>query len=138
MFQQYLIPGLGVALLGALAFGAIQTARVGTAKANLKALQTEYAVLLDATAGKDDTIARLEAGVAQARSVAADSAAAVARAAIALGNYQALIAAQAKALKEAEKADDTNPDCEALLASDIAALCPARAAGLRDRASRLP
>jgi len=138
MFKQYLVPGLAVGLLGALAFATVQTARIGAAKADLKALQTEYAVLLDATAGKDDTIARLEVGVAQARSVAAESAAAVARAAIAIDTYRGLIVAQAKALEEAEKADDAKPDCEALLAADINSLCPARAVGMRERARRVP
>lgn len=138
MFKRYLIPGLLVALLGALAFGAVQSSRIGTVKAQKRALEAEYGALLDSTTGKDATIARLEKGIGDALVAAAEAQAKVDAAAVAITNYRGLIVAQAKALQDAERADDGKPDCEALLATDLATVCPARADGLRQRASRVP
>lgn len=139
MLTKYLTAGLGVALLGALAFGAIQTSRVGTVKAEKRALEIEYGDLLESTIGKDTTIERLETAVAALRLAAQADQDRLRVAATAIVSYRDILAARDAQLDDLSRGDYDKPDCAALLAMDIAAVCPGVARSLRERAEgRLP
>ncbi len=64
MITKYLTAGLGVALLGALAFSAIQTSRVGRYKAERDSIMTENMRLQEAAVGSEQTIERLQKSAA--------------------------------------------------------------------------
>lgn len=89
--------------------------------------------LRTAVQGKDSTITALEKSVTawQALATPADSFdAAVAR----LDQAAQRLNDRERALANMEARDREKPDCAALLATDIARVCPAIAAGMRDRA----
>lgn len=89
--------------------------------------------LQEAGKGKDDTITSLQKSVAEWKKLATeapDLTGEIER----LKDEARRRAAQLDALKRSEEKDREKPDCAALLAMDIAAACPAIAAGVRDRA----
>lgn len=127
MFQ-YIAAGLGAATL---LLGAVTLHQRGT----INDLEADVATLEGRVADKDSIIDRQNAGIA-AMVETSEKADKVIRAAgeriDALSNDLAAERAKRRAARES---DNALPDCTKLLEVDLAAVCPARARGLRDAAA---
>ena len=124
MIQKYLVLGLAGAVAVAFAGAAIQTVRLGNAKAKVTVLEQR----VDA---KDATIAAQNKGLADLRREIAASGLRIKEAGDRIDALSAdLAAARAKRNAIVEKDYDL-PDCKVLLATDLAAVCPAHAQRVR-------
>jgi hypothetical protein len=126
----------GVLLLALLSVGIawrVEVSRLATRTTERDAARTEVTRLQAAINGKDATIAAQSKAIdlwqAQATPTKAMEDAAARTEAAAK-----LIEDRARSLSAAEVKDRANPDCAALLAMDIARLCPATADSVRTRA----
>lgn len=127
------LAGAGIALAGLAWLGWIIAGWRHDALVELPRARASLEQLQVAVSGKDDTIAALEASVVAWKALATPADhmdAAVA----AVTDAADKLNARARALQSAEVRDRENPDCAALLAMDIARVCPAVAAGVRQRA----
>lgn len=134
MLFKYLSAGLGVALLVALAAVSVQTSRLGTVKAERRALENEHASLADACQDKDVTITQLEDAVSTLRVAAVKDAERLRVAAVAVGSLRDILRARDAQLDNIERGDYAKPDCAALMGMDLALVCPGIARSLRERA----
>ena len=126
--------GLAAALLAAIGYAHFESSRVDELKLERDTARDQVQALATAAKGKDDTIAALQGAVEKWQKLAqpsVDMLAAAERAAAAANDLEA----RSRALATREKADHAKPDCAALLALDIGAMCPAVADGVRVRAS---
>lgn len=128
MLKQYLYLGAALAALVAVGTIAYQH-RV------INGLEADNAVLKGQVQDKDATIDAQSHGIAEMIKAATASEAALKAAGDTIDTYNALLAAErAKRNAKVEK-DYALPDCAALLATDLAAVCPAHAQRLRDAAT---
>lgn len=134
--SRYALPVLAGALLVAIGAASIQTARVGMYKVKASAADAEVTRLVEAAAGSEETITALSASLLALRKEAKAQGEAMKTAARALEEQEARISKQAAALAAAEAKDYEKPDCQALLETDLAAICPAHADSVRKRAAR--
>lgn len=137
-FLPYIAGGLVLALLVTTGLWRFEAHRVTTVKGERDAALHQVTELTAAVSGKDSTIAALQAS-AEAWQKLATPAEAMKAAADRVDAAAQQIEARSRALTPAEVKDHANPDCAALLAMDIARMCPGIAAGVRERAAhRVP
>lgn len=131
---QYVAGGLLLVALAASGLAWYWHGRVADVEAERDAARATAAELLSATIAKDGTIAELQKAVDEWRALVptADTVNAAARRAEATA---IAVEARARALNAREEADRARPDCAALLAADLAGVCPAIAGGVRARAA---
>jgi hypothetical protein len=128
MINRYIYIGIGVTAL--LAIGAITYQyRV------INSLQAEKAVLTAEAARRDTLIDAQNAGIAGLEKAAAESATALEAAGDRIDTLNTKLAAERSKRNAAVEKDYVRPDCVALLATDLAAVCPAHAQRLRDAAA---
>ena len=123
MFQ-YLAAGAGVVALGLGITTLVQHNKIE----DLEAAKT---VLESRVADKDATLEAQNAGVAALQTEAEAAGAALKAAGDRTDALTAELAAERSKRNAAVEKDYALPDCQALLATDIAAICPAHAARIR-------
>jgi hypothetical protein len=133
-FLPHIAGGLLLVVLACVIGWRIEAGRLATRTTERDQALAEVTRLKAAVTGKDATIA------AQAKSIEqwqaqATPAKAMADAAVRAAAAAEQVAARTAALNQAEVKDRANPDCAAVLAIDLARVCPAIAAGVRTRAA---
>jgi hypothetical protein len=136
LLSKYALPTLAALLAVALAAVAVQTARVGKFKAEARAATDEVTQLVAAAESTEKTIKVLTDATRGLAEEAQRQLDAANLAASRLAERDATIRKQAADLAAAEATEYDKPDCQALLALDIAGSCPAHADGVRQRARR--
>lgn len=135
----YVAGGLALAAIVAGGLAWHWHGEVAELELSLRDARDEVQRQADALTSKDSALAALEAAVAEWRAIATssdDMKQAADRATVAAG----VLEQRAAELARAEAPDRANPDCAALLATDLSRVCPAIARGVRERAGahRLP
>lgn len=135
LLPKYLLPiAAGATVLLGIAT-TVQTYRLEAARTRADIADAETGRLRIAALGSEETITRQQEALEAFRKAAIADHAAVSAAARALDAYKGVMKAQADRLAELEAQDYDNPDCNALLALDLARVCPAHASGVHQRAA---
>lgn len=129
MIERYLVIGLGAAFLLAFTGAVVQSNRLHKAK-------EEIAVLESRVADKDAVIAKQAKGIGDMITASRAAEAALKAAGDTLDTTLQLLAAERAKRNAKVETDYAKPDCAALLATDLASVCPAHAQRLRDAARR--
>jgi len=124
----YLIIGTVVAAAGAIGFMFYQHNRIEN-------LEEENAVLEADIAGKDSVIDRQKAGIAAMVEAAKTSATALKDAGDRIDSLSTVLIRERAKRNAKVETDYVLPKCAALLATDLADVCPAHAQRLRDTAT---
>ena len=127
MFEKYFLPVAAAAVL-ALGVTVFFQHRV------INSLQAENAVLEQRVGDKDATIAAQSAGIDDMIKAATAAGETLKSAGDRIDTLNAQLAAERAKRNAALEADYAVPDCAALLATDLAAVCPAHARRLRESA----
>lgn len=137
MITKYALIAAGVVAAAALAGAGVQTLRLKAANASLSEANAEVNRLKDAAAGSERTIQTLQGSLTAIQAEGDRQAAAAAAAAERAVRAAAERDRARAALDAAKRTDYAKPDCAALLALDLASVCPAHADSLRKRAGGL-
>ncbi len=138
-FTPQMLGGLGVALLLSLGFNGCQYKRNAVVKLERDTARNDLTQAQAAIKGKSAVIDDQAAALKQWRTVAAQGAVRAMQAGDRAEQRGSELRDVRAALRERERADDALPDCDQLLEMDLASVCPAVAAGMRERARyRLP
>lgn len=125
--KQYLILGAAVVVL-------ILTGVIAYQHRAINALEAEKAVLESTVAEKNALINAQNKGIDDLQKAATESAAKLKAAGDSIDIINAKLAAERARRNAAVETDYVLPDCAVLLATDLAAVCPAHAQRLRDAA----
>lgn len=134
-FGTYALIAVGAMMLGLGAYGTYQHVQLKASRTELASSKRDLQIAMRAVISKDATIAKQSSALDQWRSVANARAASEQEAVkrVQQSKYDAFVANQK--LHELEKQDYALPECAKYLAIDVAATCPAMAAGVRQRAA---
>lgn len=133
--MRYALAGLmGVAMAMGVVVWLLQ-GRLATAKAETATVRAELGMLL---AAARETIAEQKSALTQWEAASKAQAEQVAKARSDAARLAAAALVMQARIRNLEAQDHDKPECQTLLATDIAAICPGHAAALRLRAGRVP
>lgn len=131
-----------VLLLSALG---VQSMRLGwarheteKARAALVVEQGRVRDLLKVNSDEHATVVTLGADLGKWKKMATDAQAGWDAAVAQATKYEAAVNKLSNDLRKAKEADNALPECQKYLATDIAAVCPGHAVGVRERAAGVP
>lgn len=127
--------GVAAIIVALFVLNAMLYSRIEVLQAENKTLAAEASSAATANDGQRATIAAMRAALEQWTALYDAQAERATMALRSAENAGIALRNTERKLTELEKKDYASPDCNALLATDFAAACPAMAAGLRERAA---